>query len=99
MPFPFGEHAPEKDVKKVYFTFVEVNTNEDKKVLFDYLKSIGKDPMNPSMITDGKLGHIAIPLSDQDSTYGYIGIHSRAEQMYHGAKLYDNVDDYIKEKV
>lgn len=63
------------------------------------MKSIGKDPMNPSMVTDGKLGHIAIPLSDQDSTFGYIGIHSRAEQMYHGAKLYDNVDDYIKEKV
>jgi len=99
MPFPFGEHAPKKDVRKVYFTFVELNTFKDKEIIFDYLKSKGKYPMNPSMITDGKLGCIAIPLSDQDSTFGYLGIHNRADQMYHGAKLYDNVDDYIKEKV
>ena len=96
MPFPFGEHAPEKDVNKVYFTFVDLNTFEEKKVLFDYLKSKGKHPMNPSMITDGKLGWIAIPLSNKDDTFGYSGIHSRAEQMYHGAKVFLCAYDYIK---
>ncbi len=94
MPFPFGEETPEIDSKKIRFTFVEVRSTFEKQELFDYFKTKNKRPMSESMRADGRLGMIAIPLSERDDAVGYVGVHVLAEQCYHGAKIIF-VNDYI----
>ena len=95
MPFPFGEETPEIDSKKIRFTFVEVRSTFEKQELLDYLKTKNKKPMSESMRADGRLGMIAIPLSERDDTVGYVGVHVLAEQCYHGAKQY-SLKEYLK---
>lgn len=97
MPFPFGGHAPEKDSKKIYFTFVEIRSQQSKEQLFEFLKTLKKKPMSDSMITDGLMNTIAIPLRENDHTFGYAGIHVRAEQTHHGAITFHSVGAFIQE--
>ncbi len=98
MPFPFGGHTPEKDPKKIYFTFVEIRSQQSKEQLFEFLKTLGKKPMSDAMITDGLMNTIAIPLRESDHTFGYAGSHVRAEQTHHGAITFHSVSAYIQEK-
>jgi hypothetical protein len=96
--FPFGQTVPKKDVKKVLFDLVRVSSDIEFQLLCDYLLEKGMQPIQPEM----KYAHartLAIPLNPSDQTFGYVGIHVVASQVYHGAVLFESVQTYITKKV
>jgi hypothetical protein len=96
--FPFGQNVPKKDVKKVLFDMVRVSSDTEFQLLCSHLLEKGLRPIHLEM----KYEHartIAIPLNPNDHTFGYVGIHVVASQVYHGAVLYESVQTFITKKV
>ncbi len=91
--FPFSD-VPRKDSTKIQFDLVRVTSNEEQRLVFHFLDLKGLKPVNETMFDDDPRT-LAIPLNPKDKTFGYVGIHVLAEQVYHGANIYD-VQSYIK---
>lgn len=92
--FPFGQNAVKKDVKKVLFDLVRVSSDIEFQLLCRYLLDKGFRPIQPELAYEHPRT-LAIPLHPNDHTYGYVGIHVVAAQVYHGSHLYESVETYL----
>lgn len=97
MTFPFGDNPPPKDINKVKYNIVDIYNSEEKKKLFDFLLSKGYKLLADSMYEDEGFYLVGVPINKLNSI-GYFGVMSAAEQVYHGAKHYQCVIEFIKEE-
>ncbi|MDY0346255.1 MAG: hypothetical protein RBQ70_01180 [Acholeplasma sp.] len=97
MQFPFKTN-PKKDSRKVSLSFIRLTSLEEKEVLLDFLIHKGYQLMSEKMRDDNIVRAIAMPAIGL-GVIGYGNIYVMAEQMYHGAKVYDTLDGFMTESI
>ena len=97
MQFPF-KTSPVKDSRKVSLSFIRLASLEEKEVLLDFLIQKGYQLMSEKMRDDNIVRAIAMPAIGL-GVIGYGNIYVMAEQMYHGAKIYDDLDCFIADAI
>ncbi len=98
MVFPFGEHPPKKDEKRIMFDFVVAKSEKEALNLIEYLKYEEGCRNRYDIPPESMVGKsIAIDLFHRPhKSFGFTGIYVHAAQQYHGAKTFYRVDSFIK---
>ena len=96
MVFPFGDKPPKKDGRRVVMDIVSTSSKEEMKKLVDYLVYY-EGCVNIFLIEpDDKHHSFHVDLyHKRPKAFSYVGLHVRAEQVYHGAKSFTSVDEFI----
>ena len=97
MVFPFGDTPPKKDARRVKMDIVSTDTKEEMKKLFYYLETIEGCENIFDIEPDDHQHSFQVDLFNQtNKCFCIVGLHVHAEQVYHGAKSFRNVDEFIE---
>ena len=97
MTFPFNHQTPTKDLTKVLMDIVETRTFKEMESLLKYLEEEGV--INLYGIRPDHCEYHAFDVdlvSRKKKSFSFVGLHVKAEQVYHGARLFHHVDDFIR---
>lgn len=95
MVFPFGENPPKKNKELVRVDIVLTHCKADMRKLFDYLASEGVKNTY-KLEVDDKHHSFAVDLYHlKTKTFGLIGLHSHAYEVYNGAQSFNDVEAFI----
>lgn len=98
MVFPFGGPPPKKDSRRVIMDIVSTSSKEEMKKLLDYLVDVEGCHNIFSIIPDDHPHHSFHVdfYHKKDKEFSFVGLHVHAEQVYHGAKSFKDVDSFIE---
>lgn len=96
MAFPFGEKSPKKDIRRVIMDIVTTSSKEEMKLLFAYLEKEEVKNVFDIQPDDYPSHTFHVDLYDKrDKSFSILGLHVKAEQAYHGAKVFEDVETFI----